>query len=810
MKLTKSSSLAVVGLAAGVVAEWEAWDAAITTVAASASNSWADWDASPTTTVTTTATTTVYKETTTVYHSTVYIGPGFCATTTVTVDGNGQPFPPIATKTLVAVHSSKTSTASADPSWSTVTSPDPTMTTDGSWLEWESDVSTIGTDGAVYTWTGDAIATTVTIPAPQYTGWSDNGSWPEAGSAHSNVSTPNGPIYGGSGCNSADDRSKWCGGQSISSDWYTGEYSTGNTCSYDFTITNTTLDLDGSGEKLAFAINGQVPGPLIECNWGDLLVVTVHNELTDNSTSIHWHGITQKGTNDQDGVPGVTECGIAPGFSRTYTMQLSQYGTSWYHSHSVAQYGDGIRGPIVIHGPATANYDIDMGPITIDDTFNVTAAQQNERVAHTGPTGTVNYLLNGKNTLPDLSAGQHALWDVQSGKKHLFRLINTASQNMYSVHFDQHTMTVIAADLVPIVPYETEWLNIGIGQRYDVIVEMNQPVAGYFLRAVTQTGCPSGCANSGLGAANGIFLYSGAKATLPTSTYGSKNASDFAICLDEPLESLVPYVSKSGGSASAFSATASTLPAGNVATVATNDDGSVFRWFLNNGNINVNYTQPTLQTIAQHNGTNYTSLVSNSITLKGNNTWVYFVIQNQFFAAHPMHLHGHDFSLLGQGVGLFTSDMVSTLNFDNPMRRDTAMLIGSAAVGQQAGYTVIGFQTDNPGAWLMHCHIVWHVDGGLALQWIERPSDISDYAGKDEFQSECAALKTWQEEHPKGVHTSGESGLKKRGETFFDRELEALGVSVKRDFEFLSASGSGHRHTRRSLGDGYKPRHVRW
>lgn len=100
-------------------------------------------------------------------------------------------------------------------------------------------------------------------------------------------------------------------------------------------------------------------------------------------------GILQKGTNDQDGVPGITECAIAPGSSRTYTMHLEQFGTGWYHSHSLAQYGDGIRGPMLIHGPSTANYDYDMGTVMIDDTFPVTAQQQNERIAHFGPSGYV-------------------------------------------------------------------------------------------------------------------------------------------------------------------------------------------------------------------------------------------------------------------------------------------------------------------------------------------------------------------------------------------------------------------------------------
>jgi laccase len=89
--------------------------------------------------------------------------------------------------------------------------------------------------------------------------------------------------------------------------------------------------------------------------------------MADNGTAIHWHGIRQLGTNPNDGVPGVTECALAPGQTRTYEFQATQYGTSWYHSHYLTQYGDGIRGPIIIHGPATANYDVDMGTVMVDD-----------------------------------------------------------------------------------------------------------------------------------------------------------------------------------------------------------------------------------------------------------------------------------------------------------------------------------------------------------------------------------------------------------------------------------------------------------
>ena len=569
----------------------------------------------------------------------------------------------------------------------------------GSWGPLKPGVSgsVVGTDDAVWQWTATPVdQSTQPSAAPTYAGWGDwsgprgggsNGTGPAPGTDLSNTTKPFEPLKE-NWCNSANSRSQWCSGFNIDSDYYNVGPDTGVLCKYDLTITNTTLALDGV-DRLALAVNGQVPGPLIECNWGDTLQVSVTNLMQDNATSIHWHGMTQTGfTNDQDGVPGITECAIAPGSTRVYKFKLKQFGTGWYHSHLLAQLGDGVRGPMVIHGPATANYDIDMGTVMIDDLFGnatapLTAATSNSRIAHFGPGGTFNYLLNGANTTPDLAKGKHALWSLKPGKKHLFRIINSSSQNMWSVHFDNHKMTVIATDYVPINPYTTEWLNIALGQRYDVIIEANQAVSGYFLRAVTQTGCPSGCVNTGLGSANGILLYEGADAVLPTSTAGNKTVADFAFCLDEPIASLIPHLKKSAGSLSAFQASASTLPAGNVAQVQTADDGRVFRWFLNNGAINVNYTQPTLKSLAQF-GSN-SSAISNPIILGAKDQWVYFIIANQFFASHPIHLHGHDMSLLGQGTTPWTPALTSTLNFDNPPRRDTALLVGSRGPGAPPG-----------------------------------------------------------------------------------------------------------------------------
>src|SRR5438874_2495787 len=123
-----------------------------------------------------------------------------------------------------------------------------------------------------------------------------------------------------------------------------------------------------------------------------------------------------------------------------------------------------------------------------------------------------------------------------------------------------------ASDFVPINPYTTDYIDISLGQRYDVIVEADQAVGSYFLRAATQGACPSTCDNTAFGLANGIVKYKGASNDLPSSTANFNPGDVAGICQDEPITSLVPVVSKSAGTAGAFAAQASTLPAGELST----------------------------------------------------------------------------------------------------------------------------------------------------------------------------------------------------------------------------------------------------
>jgi hypothetical protein len=104
---------------------------------------------------------------------------------------------------------------------------------------------------------------------------------------------------------------------------------TGATRSYDFTIAKCNIRPDGVETKKAVCVNGQFPGPLIEANYGDMIRVKVTNKVHDEGTSMHWHGFLQMGMNQMDGVPGVTQCPIAPNDTMTYEFRAELYGSAW-------------------------------------------------------------------------------------------------------------------------------------------------------------------------------------------------------------------------------------------------------------------------------------------------------------------------------------------------------------------------------------------------------------------------------------------------------------------------------------------------
>jgi FtsP/CotA-like multicopper oxidase with cupredoxin domain len=117
---------------------------------------------------------------------------------------------------------------------------------------------------------------------------------------------------------------------------------------YTWVIQDHELNPDGVYRPMVL-INATFPGPLLQVNEDDEVVVHVQNRAA-NGTSIHWHGLYQNGSNWMDGTVGVTQCPIPPGGSFTYRFNVTgQSGTYYYHSHMGMQASDGLVGPLVIH-----------------------------------------------------------------------------------------------------------------------------------------------------------------------------------------------------------------------------------------------------------------------------------------------------------------------------------------------------------------------------------------------------------------------------------------------------------------------------
>ncbi|KAL0942282.1 multicopper oxidase [Colletotrichum truncatum] len=556
----------------------------------------------------------------------------------------------------------------------------------------------------------------------------------------------------GCGTHGPRNRACWKGKYSIDTDYEYVTPPTGKTRVFDLTITNHTDFAPDGVSKPAMLINGQFPGPTIEADWGDFVKINVHNQLTDNGTSIHWHGMHQRNTNDQDGANGITECPIPPGHSKTYSYQMIQYGTSWYHSHFSAQYGNGIVGAIQINGPASANYDIDLGPYSISDWYYDTADRLERRaelVANGPPPDSDNILFNGKNVNVQ-GGGQYQKTKLTPGKKHLLRLINTSVDNTFTVSLVGHSFTVIATDLVPVKPVKKDSLFMSVGQRYDVIIEADQKVGNYWFNATLGGGGLCGKSRNPFPAS--IFTYKGARDALP-SNKGIPPAG--ASCAD--TVGFTPVLPRNAP-ASEFNPNKQILDVSLDQPVINGE--KVFRWKVNGSSIDVHWDKPTLEFIAEGNYSwpHYT----NVIDIPSANVWTWWVIENTGALPHPIHLHGHDFMLLGTGSGTFASSQGATngtgpysatshqgLNFKNPIRRDVAQLPGG-------GWMVIAFKTDNPGAWLMHCHIAWHVSMGLSVQFLERKEEIARTLKLQDMQPNCEA---WRRYYPTAYYPKHDSGL---------------------------------------------------
>ncbi|KAE8322351.1 Cupredoxin [Aspergillus sergii] len=539
------------------------------------------------------------------------------------------------------------------------------------------------------------------------------------GNSTSSAALPTGTPCAG---NSPENRSQWCE-YDIDTDWSEVVPDTGVTREYWLDIDEIAAAPDGY-LRTVMAINGSIPGPTIYADWGDHVVVHVTNHLHEakNGTSIHWHGIWQRGTNEHDGVVSITQCPIAPGSSMTYRWRAMQYGSSWYHSHIGLQAWNGVFGGIIINGPATANYDEDAGVMILSDWTHETADEMYQFAQLCGPPELPSGLINGTNVFGtgNHTRGSRLNLQVTKGKSYRLRLVNAALDTNFIFMIDNHKLTTIAMDLVPIEPFSTYSVTIGMGQRYDIIITADQAslADSFWIRAIPLEACSENADPSNI---RGILHYEDTPSVPKTLGFIYSDET----CDDMQAPSLVPHVRKS-------------VPSPDLQEMVDADSHKnakgLFRWYLNSTTMEILWEDPTLMQI--YDGESAFPNSSAVISLPKADQWFYLDIETRQPIGHPIHLHGHDFFILSQGQGAWNGSSRT----ENPPRRDTAMLPSN-------GHLVIAFQADNPGAWLMHCHIGWHTTEGFALQFLERTDEVVGTIDYDLLQDTCESWITYDELH---------------------------------------------------------------
>ncbi len=238
----------------------------------------------------------------------------------------------------------------------------------------------------------------------------------------------------------------------------------------------------------------KIPGEVLRARKGDLVEVTVENGL-DEATSIHWHGIAI--VNSMDGVPGLTQPDIAAGSSFTYRFVVPDAGTYWFHPHHGLQLDRGLYAPFIIDDPDDAEVDVEHVLVLDDwlDGLGTTPEIELVRIREMGASmegmseGEMGGMSMATSSLLGGDAGDavyphhlingHPLSDAftldpmpRVGDRVRLRFINAASDTAYRVAIGGHRVTVTHADGFPVVPVEVDAFLIGMGERYDVTVEV--------------------------------------------------------------------------------------------------------------------------------------------------------------------------------------------------------------------------------------------------------------------------------------------------------------------------------------------------
>ncbi|WP_338467800.1 copper resistance system multicopper oxidase [Novosphingobium sp. ZN18A2] len=512
----------------------------------------------------------------------------------------------------------------------------------------------------------------------------------------------------------------------------------------------------------ATTVNGTLPGPLIRLREGQDVRLSVTNHL-DVDSSIHWHGLLVPF--QMDGVPGVTFPGIRPNETFRYGFPIRQSGTYWYHSHSGGQEGTGLIGPIVIDPAAGERVHADremivmlsdwsfMTPMEIlrklkaqPDYFNY--QQQAWFEAPSGKpmsvadklkwgrmrmspsdiadvTGaTYTYLVNGQ--------GPDANWTglFRPGERVRLRVINSSAMTIFNLRIPGLPLTVVAADGSDVKPVETDEIQIGVAETYDLIVTPDDRAYTLFAESVDRSGYARGTLapragmtapipplrkpplltmkDMGMGGMAGMAGMSGMDHAMNHGAdggmkmHGSMSMRDPAnapgVALTPGVDMIAPMpVDRTGDRGLGLDGVKHRV------LVYTDLEAPEPRHDISppTREIVVHLTGNMERYMWSFDGRRFSEIVE-PIRLARDER-VRFKLVNETMMTHPIHLHGFLFDLVnGKGDRL-------------PKKHTVNVLPG--------GFVAFDLTADEPGDWAFHCHLLLHMMSGMFNVVTVRPLD---------------------------------------------------------------------------------------
>nr|XP_022900258.1 laccase [Onthophagus taurus] len=523
-------------------------------------------------------------------------------------------------------------------------------------------------------------------------------------------------------------------------------------------------------ERGVLTANRMIPGPSIQVCENDKVVVDVENHMEGMEVTIHWHGLWQRGTQYYDGVPFVTQCPIQQGNTFRYQWFAANAGTHFWHAHTGLQKIDGLYGSVIVRqapskDPNSNLYDYDLTThiMLISDWMHEDAAERFPgRLAVNTGQDPESLLINGKGQFRDPNTGFMTntpleVYTITPGRRYRFRMINSfATVCPAQLTIQGHDLTVISTDGEPVHPVRVNTVISFSGERYDFVINADQPAGAYWIQL-------RGLGECGIRRAQQLAILRYAMAPYqpssqaPTYDFGlpqgivlnpldarcNEQRTD-AICVNQlkSARSIDQGILQERPDIKIFLPfrfhlyTPQDLFAPNTYNrhlVAPNGDHVIS--LIDE----ISYLSPPAPLVSQYddinpeqfcNGDNRPAncgqncMCTHKVDIPLNAVVEVVLVDEvqQPNLSHPFHLHGYAFNVIG--IGRSPDRNVKKINLKHALDLDRQGLLhrqynlppfkDTVAIPNN-GYVVLRFRADNPGFWLFHCHFLFHIAIGMNL-----------------------------------------------------------------------------------------------